>query len=383
MKIAFNAVDLFPGRERLMPFRTILEVAKVMNAKGWNAVVLNSSVSIDEGMDYEWQGVKIVQVPRQSNSLCDYVNRHGYDVFFSPATFRDGLKRDIRGLRQMTCRKFAYIPSGVNPRTNALRLYCEYGYGIARAYLFEAFAPKCMLERRLKKAGFEGVIGLTDYTSLQFRNLKAYTVYAGKDGFESIEADYSHIESRGMRECKFFLFSGAPHPVRGSEMLLDAFDRMVEYVKDARIVFLMRTDVGSEYDRFFARVERLNHKDRIMIIKGPLNVSQLKAWFESAYAVVLPFICIPAEIPITYYEVLSVGTPVVSFHNAGTTEYLRAALKLADGVSALALCNAMCELWKNESDRAYMSEIAKKIMIAHPNWDIVATKWMDIIQSEI
>ncbi len=40
---------------------------------------------------------------------------------------------------------------------------------------------------------------------------------------------------------------------------------------------------------------------------------QLKAFMHAAYAVVLPFICIPAEIPLTYYEAMSIGIPIVSF----------------------------------------------------------------------
>lgn len=30
MKVGLNTVDLFPGRERLMPFRTVIEIAKAM-----------------------------------------------------------------------------------------------------------------------------------------------------------------------------------------------------------------------------------------------------------------------------------------------------------------------------------------------------------------
>lgn len=34
MKVGLNTVDLFPGRERLMPFRTVIEIAKAMRMQG-------------------------------------------------------------------------------------------------------------------------------------------------------------------------------------------------------------------------------------------------------------------------------------------------------------------------------------------------------------
>ena len=42
MKIIFFTIDCFKGREHLMPWRTILEVAKVMVEYGYEASILNA-----------------------------------------------------------------------------------------------------------------------------------------------------------------------------------------------------------------------------------------------------------------------------------------------------------------------------------------------------
>lgn len=68
MKVGLHTVDLFPGRERLMPFRTVLEVAKVMKAHGWEADVLNE-VS-QSRMHRIWIG----KVSRFCNALVILVN---------------------------------------------------------------------------------------------------------------------------------------------------------------------------------------------------------------------------------------------------------------------------------------------------------------------
>ena len=163
MRVALHTVDLFPGRERLMPFRTVLEVAKVMKAQGWEADVLNSSVSECDARDFEWQGVNIMQCPRAFSALSEWVNAHGYDVFFFAATIREGLK-DLSGFRTMRCRKIAYIPSGITPKWNALWMMRRYGM-YAKAWVLEAFTPKTLLSSKLKAADFSDIIALTDYTA--------------------------------------------------------------------------------------------------------------------------------------------------------------------------------------------------------------------------
>ena len=379
MKIALNTVDLFPGREKLMPFRTILEVAYVMRKKGIEVDVLNSLVYANGEKDYEWYGVPIKQVPRSFAALVEYVDINGYDVFFFPATFRDGLK-DLSKFKAMKCQKWAYIPSGVNPKENAWRLFYKYGYRLSRAYLFEAFTPKQLLVNKLKKNKFKGVIGLTDYTSNVFRNhIYTKTILAGKDNFENIQLDYSIVQKENLEREKYYLFMGAPHEVRGSGLLLDAFDRMAECYSNARMVFLMRTDVGSTYEKFFRKVNMLKHQDKITIIQTSLSSAQLKAFIKTAYAVVLPFICIPAEIPITYYEVMSIGTPIVSFNNGGTTKYLADGLMLVDSISSIKLFTALKDLWTDPERRKKLGERGEHIMKKHPNWEDVGEQWIMLV----
>lgn len=378
MKVGLHTVDLFPGRERLMPFRTILEVAKVMKEYGWEADVLNSSVSEHDAKDFEWQGVQILQCPRDFGKLSEWVNTRNYDAFCFAATIREGLK-DLSDFRQMTCKKIAYIPSGITPKRNAMRMVCKYGM-YAKAWMFEAFTPKKLLAKKLKKAGFTDVVGLTEYTTLALGHaLEGHTIYPGKDDFENIKSDDTYIIKNDLKDKKFYLFTGGPAPSRGGLELLRAFNRFADHVSDAKLVFLMRQDVGGEYKVLFHALESMKHKDKVMVLKDRLTVAQLKAYFEEAYAVVLPFLCIPAEIPITYYEVLSCGTPIVSFNNAGTTSYLKDGLKLAGHVSVSNLTKALIELWSNRDEHDILAARAPKVMVKHPTWEKVGAEWMKII----
>lgn len=380
MIVGLNTVDLFPGRERLMPFRTLIEVAKVMNEHGLKAEVLNSPVDAKVVEDYDYDGVKIRRCPRGFDQLSQWVNEQGYDAFFFPSTFRDGLK-NLDGLKRMRCKKIAYVPSGVTPMPNALWLARLYGT-LAKAWLLEALTPKTLIAKKLSEVGFRDVICLTDYTSKRLGTaLHTHTIYAGKDDFELRQSDDSLIRRLGLKGKKFFLFTGAPGQVRGGYVLLEAFDRMVCSEPNAQIIFLMRNDVGSRCNEFFDARNRMKHKSNICILTETLTVLQLKAFIEEAYAVVLPFICIPAEIPLTYYEVLSVGTPVVSFMNAGTTMYLSEGLMLADKISVAGLSDALLRLWRNPEMRSNLSKKGMELMSRHPDWNAVGKMWIDILKS--
>ncbi|MCD8237558.1 MAG: glycosyltransferase [Prevotellaceae bacterium] len=381
MKVALHTVDLFPGRERLMPFRTILEVAKVMVANGWEADILNSSVSEADAKDFEWQGIRIVQCPRNFRELSEWVNDRHYDVFFFAATIREGLK-DLSGLGLMNCRKIAYIPSGITPKWNALWMMRQYGM-YAKAWVLEALAPKTLLAKKLKKVGFSDIIGLTEYTSQSVgKALRTHTIYPGKDDFEKIQSDNTYLQKHGLQGKKFYLFTGGPAPSRGGVELLQAFDRFTDNTDDALLVFLVRQDVGGEYNRLTHGLEELKNRNKVMVLKDRLSVAQLKAYFEAAYAVVLPFLCIPAEIPLTYYEVLSCGTPVVSFANAGTTAYLHQGLKLAGKVGVGNLSHALIDLWANKNERDVLAVKALGIMEKHLTWEEVGKEWMKIIGND-
>ena len=379
MKVGLNTVDLFPGRERLMPFRTVIEIAKAMRMQGIKADVLNSHVASANISDYIYHGINIRQCPRELYELSKWVNTNEYDVFFFPATFREGLK-NLSGLKIMKCKKIAYVPSGVTPFKNAFWLMKLYGlYG--KQWMLEAITPKTLIAKKLANVGFTDIIGLTNYTTHQCGNaLKTHTIYAGKDDFEYITKDTSIVEKHKLQTKKFYLFTGAPGQVRGGLILLEAIDKIVKVNPDIKVVFLLRDDVGTQYDDFFRKYKSMQNKKNVLIIKETLDSMQLKAFMHAAYAVVLPFICIPAEIPLTYYEAMSIGIPIVSFPNAGSTMYLEKGIMIAKNNTINGLSEALSILWNNISLRNKLSQGSISIMAKHPTWQQVSEQWIYLLK---
>ena len=229
MKVAIYTVDLYPGRERLMPWRTLIEVAKVMTDNNFQVEILTASVE-RENKDYTYQSIEIKSVPRNFNALATFINKNEYDALYFPVTWRDGFK-NLSVLKSITCEKIAYFPGGVYALTNVLALNKWGGIKPCKPYLLECLASKKRLIRKLDKVGFSNAIGLSPATtqaahSAGFNN--AITILPGKDSFEYLNHNIEILENFGLNDKKFYLFTGAPAVTRGSQCLLKAFDLLAE-----------------------------------------------------------------------------------------------------------------------------------------------------------
>jgi glycosyltransferase involved in cell wall biosynthesis len=381
MKIAIYTVDLYPGRERLMPWRTLLEVAEEMKNRNIEVDLITASVE-RENQDYIYQKLRVKVVPRNFSLLAEYINENMYDALYFPLTWRDGFK-DLSALKLITCSKIGYFPGGVYSKNNVLALYKWGSFKACKPYLLEYLAPKKKLIRKLKNYDFTTIIGLTETTTQSVKSFgwqKAKTILTGKDSFENLEINQNLLSSYDLEGKRFFLFTGAPAVTRGSQCLLRAFDRLVDENADAQIVFLMRTDVGSKYKEFTTVYESLKHKDKIKIINATLTPSDLKTFMSQAYSVVLPFLVIPSEIPITFLEVLSCGTPIITFENGGTTAYMKDAILCGNPGNIDSLFGMMHKLWNNNQLRNELSLKGLSLMKTHPNWSFVADQWINILK---
>lgn len=377
-KIAFYTVDLCSGREHLMPWRTILEIAKRLIVNNNNVIIINACYNENDKVDYIWNGIYIKAIDPGYHKLSDFIKEESIDVLFMEIKWRDGLK-NWKYLHTINCKKIAYFTGGVYNLSNSLKLLSISNYKLSKPYIIESLVPKNILCYKLKRNRFDSVIGLTDYTAQTAKRLginNVYTIYPGKDEFEFLKSDDNYLKRYNLINKKFLLFTGAPIAFRGSSELIKAIDR--SKIDDIHLVMLIRADKGTQHKEFLEALHSMKHRNRITIIDNKLNREQLKAFFEQAYYAVLPFIVIPSEIPLTYFEIMSCGTPIISFNNGGTTKYLEDGLVLS-GLSNKCLINTLEVIWNDEEFRKEKSLKAIKLMKNHPSWDEISNKWRNLI----
>lgn len=378
MKVLLYTIDMIKGVERLMPWRTLIEVAKY--APSEIEIAICSAQAPEQVREYD--GVKIYSIGYGISALRKFVADGGWNVVFYPIAYRQGLK-NMGELSTINARKIAYIPGGVCPLSGSMKLIQMGEVKRALPYLLDTVTPHSLIAGKLQKVGFEAIVcqaPLTANDAAKSGWNKVVTALPGNDIVSCIDnSAEEHYNKLGLRGQKYVLFSGAPAPTRGGILAMKAFDKIAARVSDTKMVMLMRRDVSSDFRAFDKAVSEIRHKDRFIINYEKVDYSQLLCFFKNAWVVMLPFVIVPSEIPLTYFEVMQFGTPVITFENGGTTDYLKKGLKIAEQRNASSLADAIVEICNNSEERNRLSECAKEIMSKHPAWNETSKKWLSVL----
>tara|TARA_B110000908_G_C10230683_1_gene440402 strand:+ start:773 stop:1921 length:1149 start_codon:yes stop_codon:yes gene_type:complete len=381
--IAFFTYDLLPGRERLMPWRTIIEVCKVFQNVYNRDVTIYSLDSSSKTSIRTFQTINIHSVDRACYMSNDFFTTEKITDIFFPVVWRSSAK-SIKPLALFNGNKIAYFPGGVYPKTQALNALKHISLEIAKPYLAEAFIPKRRVVSLLKKTGFDTVIALSDLTRdyiIKGRFPKKNVVFIppGKDLLPEVKSNVSlSINSKTFCKDGYFFFMGAPAKIRGLKLLLKSFDKACQKSKNLKLLCFLRTDPGSDNSYINKIVEKLHYKSNIEIIWQEVSRETLFNFVVNARAVILPFVLIPSEIPLTYFEVLSLGTTIISTSNGGTTEYLNDAIFVSER-NEKSLSQMILKVSKEDLLVNNKKINAKLKMQNHLTWDEVGEKWLSLL----
>ena len=378
-KVLFVTMDMLPGTERLMPWRTVCEVTKYLNRNGSDNVLVYSGENSPTGIIRSYDGCEIYSGSKNIDSIADYCKQNNFDILIYPFAFRDCLK-SFEPLKELDVMKIGYVPGGIYPIQGIISLARQDGIKSVKSYLIERFFNHGKVLGKLKSAGFTKIITLSEFTrefiiKHGWSEDSCITVIPGLDDFRSIVPDYSLFSAINKSNRKYILFSGAPATIRGSKILLEAFDRFADKNKDTDMIMLMRTDLSSVFDSFKSQVASLRHKDRVTVSLQKLTPAQLKAFFESARVEALPFILVPSEIPLTFFEVLSCGTPIVSFDNNGTTEYFKEGVYTTNKRTPEALASLLNKLITDDFPSDEQRNHIRELSTQYPTWNQAGKKW--------
>lgn len=382
MRVLFYTYGMVRGTEHLMPWRTLVEVAKWMNVTESYQCAICSAQTPEDPRTYE--GITIYSVEPNIDTLARMVDDGKWDKVFYPVTYRQGLG-NMEGLTKIPAEVIAYVPGGLTPLSGSLRLILDGNWKYAMPYLLDTLTPHKRLMSSLHKAGITKMVCQAPLTANDAirSGLDANDVFCALPGKDApMLTDESLVKSLGLEHQKFLLFSGAPAPTRGALLALKAFDNVAEKLPGVKFVMLMRRDVQSDFRDVEKAIKAIKHQQQVVISFEKVTREQLFGMFKSAWAVLLPFIIVPSEIPLTFFEVMSFGTPVITYENGGTTDYLRAGLKIAKKRDEKSLGEAMISLCLNEDERMNLSVKAKQLMDNHPTWEQTAQIWAKAIEGQ-
>jgi len=139
-------------------------------------------------------------------------------------------------------------------------------------------------------------------------------------------------------EQSTFLYVGSPKAIRGFEVLLKAMLRLPPEI--CLRVLARGLDAPAEA-QLNAHLTETGLGSRVSVRGGWLTPEDLRAEIQGAAAVVLPFVLVPSEIPVSVMEVVACGTPVIVSDIDGLPEAAGAAGIAVSPGDSVALAEAM------------------------------------------
>ncbi len=384
LRLLFVTHDLAEDNCHLQPWRTICEAVTNLRGVGVTAQLL--SLGID-ARSYAAAGIPAgtLQLTKQSHNLArelgDYVRAYEADLLLWPLSWRQPQRR-LSVATGTGVPVVGYFPGGVYDFRSAVVALRKIGREAA-PYVLEALIPKRRKLSLLRSAGLAGLIAQSEFTARKAVECgwpaeRMHVIYPARgDAGDGQAACLPKEIDHWLAGRPYFLFMGPPSGIRGTSELLRAFDKAASEDQDITLVCLFRPDADVDSCQTPALIKSLEHTSRIYARYDRLDRRCLNAMMARCYALVLPFLIVPAEIPLVMIEALQWGRPILTTNCGGSGEFVRPFGLTSPAGDVRALARAMLRLRVDGALHADKCKAAQVAFRRHPTARETAIMWRD------
>lgn len=372
LKVVFVINDFRLAHRPLQPWLTFHEVAERLAAKGHDVHLVTDVVSGAEGKVSYTLHESVSLRGREKSGLAAVLAKLSPDAVVTTVTplgLLAGPWSSIRGARVLGYASYAFYRAAEYWRArrwlpvSELWQYVRH-LGVPRPLLRHAFC-----------AGFHALVAQSPATASRLGNLlgpgarpQVVHIPAGID-----KAAWTYDGEVPARTGTEFLYLGSTKPIRGYEVLLEAMGLLEE--RAPRLTVLARAADEAQVRELRADIRRRGLASCVEIEGGWMSVGALRDRIARATAVVLPFVLVPSELPVSVLEVLAVGTPVIVTRVAGLESVVgQGGIAVGPG-SSQELAEAMARVAANHQERDALREGAAAVGRSVSSWDEVACRW--------
>ncbi len=390
MRIAIYTSDLLEENQHLMPWRMVLEIGRAACEAGHQAKVLSGRRHpAGDRWAYGRCLVEEIEKPYSEESRDSFrrvIQREGIEVLFWPVAWCNA-RRQGALLGRIPIPIVWYVPGACYLPRQAIRAIPDLGMRSTFPFLLQALYPKRQLVKRLRGPAASLMITASPFNRSAvcragWPAADVFVVPPGKpldrapeDGQEPIAFNATRSKLGGR---PFYLYLGPPTRIRGIRQLLEAFELVARRRGDVCLVCLFRSDPQTDVAAARRMVEDRLHMERIFCVWESVGKVDLNAFLEACHAVVLPFLLVPAEIPLAIIEAAGCHKPVVTTGPGGTADFVREFGLAVPAGRSNALADAMLRLLEDQQLYAGKCAAAQRMYAAHPTWDEVAQTWLSI-----
>jgi glycosyltransferase involved in cell wall biosynthesis len=395
VRMAIYTCDLTKENQHLMPWRMVLEIGRGANQAAHQATVLSGVPHpAQDGWTSDGCPVEEMAKPYSEEATDDLrriVHRDRFDILFWPvAWWVDRQQRNL--LRNVSLPIVWYVPGACYPLRQAMRAIPKVGVRATAPFLLQSVYPKRQVVRTLRRPAASLMITASEFTRAAacragWPAADVFVVPPGRPPdrlpANGDEPRIFHAVQSKLAGRPFYLFLGPPTGIRGIGQLLEAFDSLACRRFDVCLVCLFRSDPGSDVTSIRRKLETSLSAYRIVCVWESVGRTDLDAFLEACYAVVLPFLLVPSEIPLAVIEAAGHGKPVITTGPGGTADFVRDFGLAVPAGRSHALAHAMLRLLDDTPLYAQKCAAAQRVYAAHALWDEVAQSWLSVAEKAI
>lgn len=378
MKIAIYIADLTAANARLMPWRTVLEVAgeflndkiETMVFSGRDIVSSHSSEQIGE--------ITVQSIPRvtahNKNDLAVYIQNFQIKYLYFPIAFVRSYAWASKIEQQTGCRIVWYLPGGWYSVRQCWSASLVLGWRKVLPYWVQALYPKKLFFSDLKKGRLRAMVCFSDYSRrLATRFYPAEAIFVALPGKSSELIPFRKKPTVSF--SPYFLFFGPPNPIRGLSDVLSAFEQVAAQVADIRLHLCLRNDGNTDATSIRKQLNNHRFRDRIECQWDSCSAEELANEISNSFAVLKPFLIVPSEIPLAVLEAATFGKPVIGTGPDGTGDIIQQFGLTVPHGNRRKLAQAMIRLLTDKS--LYQDKVrdAFEVTATLPTWSESAAIW--------
>lgn len=379
-KILIATFGLAAHNTRLMPWRTVLEVAQGLRFRGHDVSVL--SVADRGNPRAHFDADRVMTLARQDagqmrRALEAALDTKSIDIVFLPVGWSGNtlMRRLLDGIGTI---RIGYLPGSAFEFRYLVRTIGKMPFRNILPYLVQSVYPQRLLTRALAKLKLQAVITNSDYSTRHLAattDIPVATIAPGRDPVKPVPP--KAVESTVLlAPAPYFLFMGPPLSIRGTYVLLDAYSGIADETGVPPLLCLFRSDAHLDMPALRERIEQRWSHNKIYFVWTSLPPEELQAHIQMAGSVIMPFLIVPSEIPLAVYEAAGMGKTVITTGPSGTGDFVSAFGESVRPADAGALAAAMLEVaLRIATGKNSYSARARAAFDALDDWQSVADCW--------
>lgn len=375
MRVAFFIYDYVPANLPLQPWLTIWQAAVYLSAQGHDVHVVT-----DTGNEREVNGLPVHRVAslRGSNNaevrkLLQAIRPECVVVLVTPLNLATtGWYQQLRKLRGVAFASYPFY--SVGQITTALR---HVEPGVLSSYARHLLVPGWSWRKTLSGC-FKAVICQSDTTRRHLYAIikDSLPVHAIKPGIDR-QAWHMPGNERTAHDYSEFLYVGRASRIRGFHVALDAMTRLQG--QDIRLKVLARGADEYALAEIDKQVKKRGLGDLVRVTGGWLEQPQLVSEFHATTAVLLPFVLVPSELPVSAMEAIACGAPVISTDIDGLPSTVADAGIVVRQGSASDMARAMLKLHTDRGHLADCRNACRRQTELMPSWMEMGRCWEEVL----